>query len=129
MLIQGDQKNRGRWNIEIVMKLNRGRDRAVRLASIKFGKPMLERVIQHLYFMELSCNLTTEIGGNSASLNVNAIEYISERTAAVAAKLQITMQLNTKGNSLLSNNICYLSVPNSGRVAEIFRRFRTSGTF
>ena len=91
MLIQGDQKNRGTWNIEIVMKLNRGRDRAVRLASIKFGKPMLERVIQHLYFMELSCNLTTEIGGNSASLNVNAREYISERTATVAAKLQIRM--------------------------------------
>ena len=127
MLIQGDQKNCGRWNIEIVIKLNRGRDRAVRLVSIKFGKPML--VIQHLYFMELSCNLTTEIGGNSASSNVNAREYISERTAAVAAKLQIRMQLNTKGNSLLSNNICYLSVPNSGRVAEIFRRFRTSGTF
>ena len=32
VLIQGDQKNRGRWNIGIVMKLNRGREGAVRSA-------------------------------------------------------------------------------------------------
>ena len=35
VLIQGDQKNRGRWNIGIVMKLNRGRDGTVRSARIK----------------------------------------------------------------------------------------------
>ena len=50
---------------------------------------MLERAIQYLYPMELSCNLTTETGENSASLNINAREFIPERTAAVAAKLQI----------------------------------------
>ena len=43
----------------------------------------------HLYPMDLSCDLTTETGENSASLNVNAREYILERTAVVAAKLQI----------------------------------------
>ena len=32
VLIQGDQKNQGRWNIGIVMKLNRGREGAVRSA-------------------------------------------------------------------------------------------------
>ena len=89
VLIQGDQKVRGRRNIEIVMKLNRGRDGAVRSARTKSAKSMLERAIQHLYPMELSCNLTTETGENSASLNVNAREYIPERMTAVAAKLQI----------------------------------------
>ena len=89
VLIQGDQKNRGRWNIGIVMKLNSGRDGAVRSARIKCGKSMLERAIQHLCLVELSCDLTTETGENSASLNVNAREYITEQTAAVAAKLQI----------------------------------------
>ena len=39
--------------------------------------------------MELSCDLTTETGENSASLNVNAREYIPEQTAAVAEKLEI----------------------------------------
>ena len=72
VLIQGDQKNRGRWNIGIVMKLNNGRNGAVRSARIKCGKSMLERAIQHLYPMELFCDLTTETVGNSASLNVNA---------------------------------------------------------
>ena len=33
VLIQGDQKNRGRWNIGIVMKLNRGRGVAVAAAA------------------------------------------------------------------------------------------------
>ena len=33
VLIQGDQKNRGRWNIGIVMKLNRGRGVAVAAAT------------------------------------------------------------------------------------------------
>ena len=74
--------------------------------------------------------VTTETGENSASLNVNSRECIPERTAAVAAKFYKSgMQLNTRGNSLLSNNICYLSVPDRERVSEIFRTFRTSGTF
>ena len=33
VLIQGDQKNRGRWNIGIVMKLSRGRGVAVAAAA------------------------------------------------------------------------------------------------
>ena len=71
-MIQGDQKNRWRWNIGIVMKLNRGRDRAVRSARTKCTKSMLERAIQRLYPMGLSCNLTAETGENSASLKVDA---------------------------------------------------------
>ena len=51
VLIPEDQRNRGRWNIGVVMKLNRGRDGAVRSARIKCGKSMLERAIQHLYPM------------------------------------------------------------------------------
>ena len=60
VLIQEDQKNRSRWNIGIVMKLNRARNGAVRSARIKCGKSMLEMAIQCLYPMELSCDLTTE---------------------------------------------------------------------
>ena len=51
-----DQKNRGRWNIRIVMKLNRGRDRVVQPARIKYGKSMLERTIQYFHPMELFCD-------------------------------------------------------------------------
>ena len=69
------------------MKLNR--DGAVRSARIKYGKSMLERAVQDLHPMELSCDLTKETGEKSTSLNVNTREYIPKRTAAVAAKLQI----------------------------------------
>ena len=89
LFIQGDQWDHGRWNIGIVMKPNRGRDGAVRSARIKCGKSMVERAIQHLYPMESSWDLTVEAGENFVSLNVNAQEYILERTVAVAAKLQI----------------------------------------
>ena len=61
----------------------------MRSARIKCGNSMLERAIQHLYPIELSWDLTTVSGDNSASLNVNAREHIPERTAAVPAKLQI----------------------------------------
>ena len=77
------------------MKLNRGRDAAVRSAKIKCGKSMLERAIQHLCPMELSCDLTTATGENSASLNVNTREFMPERTA----KLQIRDAANSKGCS------------------------------
>ena len=85
MLIHGDQKNRERRN----MKLNRGRDGIVQSARTKYGKSMLERDIQDLYPMELSCDLVAETEKDLETLKVNAGEYIPERTAAVAAKLQI----------------------------------------
>ena len=125
VLIQGDQKNRGRWDIGIVMKLNRGRDGAVPSARIKYGKSMLERAIQHLYPMELSCDLTTETGQNSTSLNVNAKEYIPEQTAAVAAKLQI--------RDAAEYEKFYLSVPSREECQkyldhlELLEHFRSKG--
>ena len=89
VLTQGDQKNRGRWNITIVIKLNRGRDGAVRSARINCGKSMLERAIQHLCVIEFSCDSATKTEKDPASLNVKAREYIPEPTAVVAPKLQI----------------------------------------
>ena len=78
------------WDdIRIVIKLNRGRDGAVRSARINCGKSMLERAIQHLCIIEFSCNLATETEKDPASLNVKAREYIPEPTAVVAPKLQI----------------------------------------
>ena len=82
-----DQKNRGRWNIRIVMKLNRGRDRVVQSARIKYGKSMLERTIQYFHPMELFYDLVWRTEKDAATLNVNTREYVTEQTKAVAAKL------------------------------------------
>ena len=71
MLIQEDQKNRGSWNIEIVIKLNRGRDRAVQSTRIKCGKSILERAIQpSSHPRKLSCDLVMETEKYPAILNL-----------------------------------------------------------
>ena len=95
MFIQGDQKNRGRWNIGIFMKLTRGRDGVVQSARIKCGKSMLEKAIRHLHPLNLSYNRATETEKDPPSLNVNALEYLPERTAAVVVKLQINFNLRS----------------------------------
>ena len=71
------------------MKLNRGRDRVVQSARIKYGKSMLERTIQYFHPMELFYDLVWRTEKDAATLNVNTREYVTEQTKAVAAKLQI----------------------------------------
>ena len=45
VLIQSTEKNRGKWNIGIVVKLITGRDGVVRAVSLRAGKSYLERAI------------------------------------------------------------------------------------
>ena len=56
VLIQGSERNRGKWNIGIVIKLIKGRDGVVRAIRLRAGRLYLEHAIQHLYLMELSCD-------------------------------------------------------------------------
>ena len=48
VLIQSDERNRGKWNVGIVVKLIKGRDGVVRAARLRAGKSFLERAIQQL---------------------------------------------------------------------------------
>ena len=48
LLIQSDERNRGEWNIRIVVKLIKGRDGVVRAARLRAGKSFLERAIQQI---------------------------------------------------------------------------------
>ena len=57
VLIQSEERNRGKWSIGIVVKLLEGRDGVVRGARLRAGKSYLERAIQHLCPMELSCDV------------------------------------------------------------------------
>lgn len=56
VLIQSDERNRGKWNIGIVVKLIKGRDGIVRAARLRAGKSFRERTIQQLCSLELSCD-------------------------------------------------------------------------
>ncbi|KAL9963880.1 hypothetical protein ACROYT_G027433 [Oculina patagonica] len=56
VLIQSPERNRGKWNIGIVNKLIKGKDGVVTAIRLRAGKSYLDRAIQHLYPMELSCD-------------------------------------------------------------------------
>ena len=52
VLIKGDEKNRGKWNIGIVQQINKGKDGNIRSVKLRCKKAILERAIQRLYPME-----------------------------------------------------------------------------
>ena len=55
-MIKGDEKNRGKWNIGIVQCINKGKDGNIRSVKLRCKKAILERAIQHLHLMELTCS-------------------------------------------------------------------------
>ena len=57
MMIKGDEKNRSKWKIGIVSDLIIGRDGLVRRAQMRTGRDQMERAIEHLYPMELACDV------------------------------------------------------------------------
>ena len=69
VIIRGDEKNRAHWKLGIVTKLIIGRDGVVRAAQLRAGKSYLERAVQHLYPLELSCDHVPM--NNSTSRNDN----------------------------------------------------------
>ena len=86
VLIQSDERNRGKWNIGIVVDLIKGKDGVLRAARLRAGKSYLERAIQHVAPMELSCDCYAHVSEQPKStLNVEACEYRPRRVAAVAA--------------------------------------------
>lgn len=85
VLIKGDRKNRGEWDIGIIEQLIRGRGKVVRGARIKAKKSHIERVIQLLYPLELECDKI-----ESEELNPKAPEFRPKRKAAETAKQSVT---------------------------------------
>ena len=55
-MIKGDEKNRGKGNIEILQHISKGKDGNIRSVKLRCKKAILERAIQHLYPMELACS-------------------------------------------------------------------------
>ena len=84
VIIQDDQKHRNHWKLGIVEGLIKGRDGIVRAAKLRAGKGILERAIQHLYPIELSCDRVKQ-----AHLNPGAPPFRPQRGAAAAAQVRI----------------------------------------
>lgn len=93
VIIKGDERNRGKWKLGVVDKLIEGRDGVVRAIRLRAGKSYLERTIQHLYPMELSCDHTKQ----NCTMNVSAPEFHpkrAKRRAAMVASENIRLIAN-----------------------------------
>lgn len=86
VLIKGDERNRAKWKIGIVDHLIKGRDGIVRGVRLRAGKSYLERPIQHLYPLELSCDRSQP--QEDTTLDVHAAEF-RPRAAATIARQRI----------------------------------------
>ena len=90
VIIKGEEKNRRNWRLGIVAELITGRDGVVRGAKLRAGKSYLERPVQHLYPLELSCDMTAD--ASIRNLDPKAPVFRPTRNAAVAAKVRIQDQ-------------------------------------
>ena len=70
-------------------ELFEGRDGKVRAVKLRAGKTFLERPIQHVYPLELSCDKVPERAAAPPQLNAGASVFCPRRDAAVAATLRI----------------------------------------
>jgi len=87
VIIQSEERNRGKWPLGVIEELYPGRDGIIRAAKLRAGKSFLERAINHLYPVELSCD--TSHVPKRKQLNPVAPEFCPVRDAAAAAKLRI----------------------------------------
>ena len=60
VILKTDEKSRGKWPLGVIEKLIVEKDGVVRAAKVRTGKNQLERAIQHLFPLELSCDRRSE---------------------------------------------------------------------
>ena len=89
VIIKGDEKNRGQWKLGIVDELFPGSDGVIRAIKMRAGKCYLERPIQHLYPLELSCDRTADkpkAALNAEGANLQADQRRRSRCAGANSK-------------------------------------------
>ena len=85
VIIRGDEKNRNLWKLGKVVRLIFGRDGEIRGAKVQTSNGILERTPQHLYPLELKCDVQAPI----VPLNPEVKEFRPKRKAARDAEQQI----------------------------------------
>ena len=88
IIIKSSERNRNSWPLAIVGRLIEGRDGAVRGARLRTGRSHIERPIQHLYPLELSCDREDD-RRNATTLHPGATVFRPRRDAAVAARFRV----------------------------------------
>ena len=85
MILKSEERNQNCWPLGIIEKLIVGCDGVVRAAKVRAQKTVLERAIQHLYPLELSCDRSND----ATPLNPTAPPFRPRRDAEAAAELGI----------------------------------------
>ncbi|XP_046863151.1 uncharacterized protein LOC124456887 [Xenia sp. Carnegie-2017] len=78
-----DKRSRGKWPLGIVEKLYNGRDGVVCAVKLRAGKMYLERAVNHLYPLELSCD---RVEPTSVPLDPRTPAFKPKQDTAVAAE-------------------------------------------
>ena len=92
VVIKGEARNRAQWNIRTITDVYPGKDGKLRAVKLRAGKFYLERVVKHLYPLEISCDIIPST--KEPTMNVNAEEFQPRRTAFEIAQIRITELAN-----------------------------------
>ena len=89
-IIKDESKDRNKQKVGTVEELITGRDGIVRAVKLRAGKNYLERAVQQLHPLELSCNRPLlQEPPRAPLLNPGAPIYKPRRDAAVGAGLRV----------------------------------------
>ena len=103
VLIKGEDRRRHKWKLGIVSELYPGRDGVIRAVKLRAGRTYIERPIQHLYPLEIHCDVRHEDKpkdrledteqqmqtSTESTLNVDANEFRPIRQAKVIADMKL----------------------------------------
>ena len=71
VIVNTENKNPGRWLLAIVDELYPGKDGIIRVVQVKTASRILERPVQHLCPLELSCNQARDTRAETPIADLN----------------------------------------------------------
>ena len=86
VLIKDEKKNKGKWSIEILEELYKGKDDVMRGVKLRTPTSHIGRPIQYFYPLEPHYDMEKS-KSKSKKLNVDEKEYRLRRTAATIAEM------------------------------------------
>ena len=89
-----NNEKKGEWTLEVVEELVTGKDNEVRVVKIRGSKSHMERAVQQLYLLELSCDVEQPIP--PVVMNPQAPVFRPRRDAAVAARERVRELIQTE---------------------------------
>ena len=96
IVLKGDEKHRGKWNIGVVDKLCRGKDGVIRAVELRTSKSHIEHPIQYLYPLKLHCDVEKQ--SSSVSTNISTFDA-RRRTAATIAEIRMKDNSDDESNN------------------------------